>query len=163
MKPLHKPLYSSPATLASWSQSASGQRLTLELENENSIIPFRGLPVGKRSGQRLMVTIHAIDDGGNVQSERIAKGIEKEKKPFSTASQIAMYCTKPEFLKWLTTYGLDFSTAEKVRSYFGVESRSEINDDPEKVALWTTLLNGYEVEKKEEYNRAQDEHYAQHF
>lgn len=62
------------------------------------------------------------------------------------AKQAGIKCTDPDFQRWLGADS-DEAAAELVRQYCGVNSRSELNADPEAAAHWRKMLGSYEDDR----------------
>ncbi len=70
-------------------------------------------------------------------------------KKFSHARQCAWFCTKPDFQQWLRdVHGADISDLRRVetrvRSMLRVESRAELDTNPEAASRWQKMRKDFE-------------------
>ncbi|MFN3833769.1 MAG: hypothetical protein ACK4SQ_16205 [Allorhizobium sp.] len=70
-------------------------------------------------------------------------------KKFSPARQCAIYCSKPDFQQWLRdVHGADISDLQRVetrvRSMLMVESRAELDENPEAASRWQKMRKDFE-------------------
>lgn len=70
-------------------------------------------------------------------------------RKFSNAQQCAIYCAKPEFQHWLRdVHGADISDLRRiesrVRSMLMVDSRAELDQDPDAARRWQKLRKDFE-------------------
>lgn len=94
-------------------------------------------------GTRYMVALVEIgDDESPVEKPR--------DNPHKLSQQSAMFCDEPRFAKFLSErhmglYDGFHGAADSIRKYCGVQSRSELDTNPEAAARWRNLKAEYEA------------------
>ncbi len=146
-------VYAGESQLLSWSDSSNaGPKLVLALPDAEALDPFKGLTMGRKAGQRLMIAVTLIgDDEQPVSINGAAQVPQSEssrdadsstvatvpaaappsKRKPSTAGPIckwlALRCKEPEFQRWAAGGESEDRCVEHVRYLCGVESRAHID------------------------------------
>ena len=140
------------AMLLRWGENhASGRTVTFQLPEETGDHPFKGQKCGPANGQRLALSIAFIDDD---ETETPVKPVaNKSGRPVSKplAREAALYGRDPSFKLFLHHDGFDTQTDEyvavAVREICGINSRSEIDGNPEAKRKWIDLRGRYKAWK----------------
>ncbi len=130
------------------------RKVTLLLNNDDEAHPFAGLV-----GQRLHLVCVRVNDDETTESEAAppggptasdSRGSEPSAPPASKkswadmlpAQQAAIRCAEPEFQRFMDAASED-EAAQLVRMVCAVQSRAELNTDPQARGRWHLLENDY--------------------
>ena len=131
------------AMLLRWGEShSSGRTVTLLLPDDGEGHPFKGLKCGPEHGQRLKIAVGLVNDD---ETMRPAHG-------HKLSNKLGIKCTEPTFRRFLWEQGhvetdtlpTEDEAVVAVRAFCGVESRSNIDGNPEAEAKCRTLIGEYE-------------------
>ena len=137
-------IYAGEAQLLSWSDSSTaGPKIVLALPDDTALECFKSLTMGRKAGQRFMVAITLIGDDEQP---------EQPPEPKSLMRSAGMVCKSEDFQRFVAgRTEEDFDTADEqeeqaaqyVRSWCGVASRRQIDQDHEAARRFGELMALY--------------------
>lgn len=123
--------------LLNWAESSTrGRTVTFLLDEDTDAHPFKDFTIrqGKRAGQRFMAVLVQIDESEQpVQQRR------------TSAQKAAAICKDNDFWSWATARQFEPVNSEEsarqfMLSHLGIQSRSEIDRDPEVAERFERLI-----------------------
>lgn len=139
-----KPNFSGELQLAGWSESHTGGcKVTFWLSSPDDLQAFRTLTVrkGNTAGQRFAAVLVEIGDDEMPVTPPESPPQPEKPKGGPLAKLAGMWANDPEFWAWLTGFHPSENwnaetSAAYIRNVCGVESRVELDHDPEAAALF---------------------------
>jgi hypothetical protein len=142
------PTFHGELQLAGWSESHnSGCKVTFWLQSSEDLEAFRALTVrkGNQAGQRFMAAL--VEVGDDEQPVQQPEPLKPRGGPL--AKLAGMLCADPEFWVFLThQFSLEeavegpLMAAEHIRRLCAIESRAELDSDPEAEAMFHRAIRG---------------------
>jgi hypothetical protein len=147
------PAFQGELQLASWSESANGgAKVVFWLADADDLDVFKAMTVrkGNRAGQRFAAVLVEIGDderpvepqgevaaAADAQLARLAGDTtaKADLKGGALAKLAGRWCQSPEFREWADVADAD-EAAEYIRAMCGVESRAELDHNPEAAAAF---------------------------
>jgi len=148
------PTFSGEMQLAGWSESHTGGcKVTFWLQSPDDLQAFRTLTVrkGNTAGQRFMAALVEIGDDEQPVQPDIGFPITEKPKGGALAKLAGRWCADPEFWRWVNSvapfgdgYGVNSEedASEFVRDMCEIDSRAELDSNPEAAQRFHTLLRG---------------------
>jgi len=138
------------AQLLQWANSSSrGPTITIQLADEDDLIPFQTMTMskGKIAGQRMAIAVALIEDDEKItpMPEKPEPKAEKKggggKGYVGLSGLAARWCADEEFRAWLAAdMGLatmsEAGARQMMLTVCGIKSRAELNDNKEAAALF---------------------------
>ena len=136
--------FSGEMQLAGWSESHTGGcKVTFWLQSPDDLQAFRALTVrkGNTAGQRFIAALVEIGDDEQPVEPIMGNPISEKPKGGPLAKLAGMWCNDPEFLKWFEATDAS-DAAEGIRVLCEIESRAELDSNPEAAEKFHRLIRG---------------------
>lgn len=161
-----KPAYAGEAQLVRWADSLSaGRTLTLRLDEEGDLHPFKGIP----AGQRMQIAVVLVnDDEEPIGPEQAKKNATRHKarneprtsfKDMPRSQQAGIRCNEEAFQIWLAEAHpsiwdrhyidgecLSPEAADRtLKEVLGIASKKDLDTSASKAIAWDSLLCDFDV------------------